>query len=1235
MPPRTRRRVMVIASEPQAAGAARTCLETAAAAVSSQLGAAVSLAPQRDRATGWKAAAVHPLQPLETGYRLRVRDAALGIRNPLRHGEVASDAMGRFFFPDAGPPRLLGVPAGADYEGVRFPILDDRLNDARSRLNAVARDVAQAIQGQPADAAAILRRLRSVQAEALRILNGFFTIPGSDQWDVPLLGEVRQRLLALEPELAAATSWEVVEAACLHLGRTLDGLEQALHGAASVWADYAAEPSCRFRFLVRYRMGGGPGSGQGGGPGIAPAALALASRELTRLLTGGQPWLDQWIRDKLAALALRLEEVDPSGKTLFVLKGRRALGCLEGAAKGGGSAWKAQILIDPALPADAWYDRFQRVHNALLPALLSWRTELYVLLNRHADGDRRRSDEPAGTAPLNAPDDDMPGDMPGEDTGGGEAGDDGPGAELPANLVVIDLPRHGTLEAGVQWDRLRGDVRRDAGGFLSYPGYSSVIDERVRAIRAAFAAGSGAQVRTPGRIVRLYDLLAQPGPGVTDAIAAERALIPPPLLPRSIAAAEGQGDAAVRRFLTVMLRQFAQAYGLAADPGLAAGFDACFADNLPKMAGLAILPPGLSDAIIAWGEEHRWRDDDMALTDAIGFCLWIAMILDMHLEDRAAFLRQRRAALDPLLSLLASLPATHPELGIGTAVAGSFAARLYTGALSSPAGPDPDPADAIAVRLCPDGPGFQPAVVLATVAALVSNWIAGQPEGTFTSFVDPAEGVVRLFWKAAVDIPPFSYGPLAVEIAVAPAAEPRPLLSWIQGLPVLGLEDLIRAYQRRAAAVREFDTQNRLAGTAEALTGLWLRAGNPEPPDATVEALAGGGCRYLMISAPDRASGPRADYPKSYYPAGVHRIALTENPSEIRRRLTLPPAPPKVDRTLDLLVVNQGRGGHGVLTPGCWTAEALSDAVVGPLWNAGVRARIVVLDVRLSASLLETFQPLCTDDGKIVSTLYGTGDVIVTRDVWTAIQPALLRGDPGAVWRVLEARLREVSAGITGRAHLDRFVAATDAEIHAFLADNPGARTVLSVLRCLRPVGDTLRDPEVPVDRIDAALRVFRNTPLPWDDLADAERAILDAFPSNANDVTIAALTGLRQKVRQRVEAILTGPDYRIGLDPATLSDLPLFAEGLPSLWGLIESRWPNLLALAPGLARCPTMVSVFDGRTGELDLDAGLQDMGDGVLDLLRRVEPSAPDDVSYIVHELWCESNIAQFNWVDRYLL
>lgn len=149
------------------------------------------------------------------------------------------------------------------------------------------------------------------------------------------------------------------------------------------------------------------------------------------------------------------------------------------------------------------------------------------------------------------------------------------------------------------------------------------------------------------------------------------ALIPPELLPLSVAGAEAQQDPALRRLLLIMLQQFSVAYGLPVDPGFASAFDTFFSTNLGNAAALVAVPRGLQDGIDDYAD---WQPAYNGLVTMIGFAQWVSAQIEAHLADRAAFYVQQRQLMSGLQAVAGIFFREEWEVELG--VTQAFAAQL-------------------------------------------------------------------------------------------------------------------------------------------------------------------------------------------------------------------------------------------------------------------------------------------------------------------------------------------------------------------------------------------------------------------------------------------------------------------------------------------------------------------------------------------------------------------------------
>jgi hypothetical protein len=1208
-----------------AADPAVQCLDKVAAEASTRLQQTVVRIAPRDSALTWKAASVHPLQALETEYQGIVHDAVRGIASLDARKTIESKALGDFFFFDGGAPRLLGIAPGEPYAGMPYPFLEDRLREGRAQLKAAQR-LMQPPPNRKIKGPALRKHLTAAWDAAEAVRQGCFALPGSSHWPVADVVAAGQALAGLDRAIPTVNRIQDFEIIIRRLKTANAHLEQVLVGVGAVQMFYVIESFYLFRLLVRYRIESDRA--------LTSEAVAGASGTLTDIVTNGHAWLSIWLRDKIVELAERIAAVDPSGNTLFFLKGGRAIQYLMGTPDAGRNDWDCQIVINPDLPAAIWYGLFLRVSNEVLLALKAFKVELYMLLSDRAVD--FMTELGAGAVPPAAeePPEDEAFDLIGiDEVDDGPAGDDPPAAapaayraNCKAELIDVGLPRYDTVEAREQWTQLRGDILVYADG-VPYPGYLYYIAEYVQMIREVFAGTSPSQRKAPARIERLYAILQLPPVGpLVDRERQE--LVDANLLPLSLAAVGQVADGPSRSALIVLLRQFAIAYGLARDRGLAADFDASFAQDLPNMHARAAYTPALNVAIAAATVAGSWTAGCGMLADAIGYCEATSQAMEAHFVARAEFVYGQRVALNQLLQALFANSIFSPteELEVQLAVDGSFGAAsqgLYTG---YPHRDELDPVTYVSLGLYSPREDADPATMIELVKPAVVQYLQFNP-GAFT-LDDSAPDALRLYWANLVAIPPFGYLPLAVEIVAVPPPE-RPLLSYIWGLGTLGLRDLVVDFRRKAADTEEYGRRVKLRQTAAALADMMIRAANPEPANPAIAGLRQGVCHHLMISSASNAIGRGAAYPRSYYPdpaLGQPYAAflqlLTANRPALLDAVTLGGA--AVDRSLDLLVLNQGHGDFGAFAG--WKAEDLKTYLVDPLVASGVRANILILDFCLSASLLDTFAPLCAPDGIIVSNLYSIAEVIVTTELWTTIQPALAERDLAALRQAIETRMRFISTGLTGFAHLEQVRSeATETQIAEHLAAYPNDRDPISIIRYLPRIAGGLDDAGMPLARTYALLDAVRGLA----NLGFAEQQILASLPPQQALFTASMRTAIESQFGERLVQILTQPNYGLQLNVA---GRPLFGED--SLWSLVVAQRGQLLALAAGLTRCPTPFSEFapDGAVLTLDNALAAAEIAPDVARLMNRVYPGAPAEAEKILQA--SGGTVSILNQVHNYL-
>lgn len=1213
----------------------------------------ISRIAPRDAALTWKAAAVHPLQVLENEYQGIVHDAVRGIDNAEKRKAVESKALGQFFFFDGGSPRLLGVGQGEAYNGERYPFIEDKLRAIRMLLKE-ARLLLQPVPPHPIDGATLRRTLHEACDLAVRVTKGYLTLPQARQWQVPTITAASQALIGLKPHIDQARASAQFDLIIRRIEQAEHNLAEAAKGLGSVYMFYVIESFFLFRLLVRYKIESQRE--------LSDEATAQASGALTDLMTNGHPWLTEWLRDKIVALARRISQVDPSNNTLFFLKGGRALRYLEGQPDQGKNDWDTQIVINPELPPAEWYRLFQRVSNETLLALKEFNAELYMLLHGHAAQFQHELAQIKLAAPRQPNEAADPPNLAQMLDGVWDRVDldalvdriavDDPPDQIPnrnkanckAELIDIGLPRYDTVEALEQWRHLRTNILTAADG-VPYPGPLYYITEYLMMAREVFAGKSHSLRKAPVRIERLYNMLGLPG--VDQLIADNYGAAVQAHLPASYAQVVQVADPPSRLILLVMLADFITAYGLDKDDGypgangpvagFAEAFDTLLAQVIPAQPQITPYPTGVDGVMSEIKNNAKLPPGMLGFAKAICFGQQVSQWTEAHLSERGDFVRSQNATLIAFMQsfLGNSFFTPQEELELQVAIRGSYGAWLQGSYAQSPRTADLDPPTYLSIGIYAENPNTDPTVVFDLIAPIVQSCLLDPTfAGLFTAKFDLNKAYIRLFWTAPDTQLTFGapgasaieadYAALAIEFVFGRKAA-RPLLSYIWGLPTLGLRDLIAEYRGETAEIEEYGRRLRLRETNDALIEIATRAILPQVENPAIAALRSGLAHHLMISSDSLAIGPGGDYPASYHAANMAlKVMLTDNRPALRKALTLPPAAPLVDRSLDLLVINQGHGGIGNFAN--WTSDQLRQNLVKPLVDSGVRANIIVLDFCLSASLLDCFMELCAPNGVIISNVYSITAVVMSTEVWGTIQTALTQRNVPAIRDAIMTRARALSADLTGLANLETVRQWSEDETARHLQVNPFDIDPISIIRYLPDIASALSDPDKSLSDIHRELSLVRASR----NLSPNDQAILIGLPQTAAGMTQNIVTWITAQFRARITMVLTP------IIPAqvNLQAMPLFGEG--SVWRLTIDNRTRILASARGLPRCPTPFTIYANDGQELTIDKALTSnpLAQNVENLLMMVEPSAPDDVIQIVGQLMGNPDIALVIEVPNYL-
>lgn len=845
---------------------AKEALARIASEVATQERLNVVLAPQQDVTFTVKSALVHPVQLLENSYQRVIQEAGRREPDASRRQAAERKALGRYFPFHAGELYFMG-PDGAEPGAV-----DTSFATARANLKAVRELAAE----EAADPSAVdeAKTVCAAAVESFRAIVGEYHEIGKalshDVGSIPLIREIETLLGSLPAELTAASDWRKLGSICNGTLRRLTSLMSELtRGAASVQVFHVIDTFYLYRLLVRYQIKSNDE--------ITATQPLVASSGLTDLLNndrskGDRDWLLDWLKAKMREIDVAMARI---GNLHFHLKGGRALEYVRLQPQDGRNDWDTSVLIDPDLSADAWYAKFTEVHNELVGLLQRFKREFFVLAHKHAQELEESLDaghvEPSETEETSDENlyDDAVSHFEGLELQSGHE-DDGTSsggtekilfpkysAACKAELIDVGIARRDTVEAQAHWHHIGpGIIRKPWTDGIPVPGHRYYIDEYLLMLREAL---EGPSVKIEKRISRLASFLGLEAPmgegeesidGMADAA---RARVVDSGFAKTLTVVDEQG-LAIRRLLYVMLDAIGAAYDLGRRPALLDIVDGLVAKqvaeplerenllkNLPDhiKAALPALKPEQIEVLgwIALMHGITREIEDHLRQKAIGFG-FEAENADGVVADEA---EKRRAAIVGLLRWLQSEAAFRPEdqLEVQLAVTGSLAASLHVDYVQNrlPTGlvdqirKQMDPVEMVDVKvfcLPRSDRQLDPGTVLsAMIRPLLEEYADKKPPFTFEYHQEHVDVV----WKEPVHIGGFEYKPMVARISVVQKG--WPLLSYVWGLPVLSLPDLVREYFTRASGSIDFLAERRLNRSAALLASVltYFEANDAVDPD--------------------------------------------------------------------------------------------------------------------------------------------------------------------------------------------------------------------------------------------------------------------------------------------------------------------------------------------------------------------------------------------------------------------
>jgi hypothetical protein len=604
---------------------------------------------------------------------------------------------------------------------------------------------------------------------------------------------------------------------------------------ASVTMNHLIDGYYLLRLLVRYEAQSEKR--------IPDPERAELSSKLTHWLHNGDRsrmgWLTQWLTKAIVDLGSQIDELNPKGqgqkkKVIFYVKGGRALNFYLETPQNGQNDWDTQVVIDPNLPAQEWYELFARVHDKVLTFLQSYNRDFTKVVEGQLANFAGYLD--AVGAPPTA-EDDEPDENESDDTKSGYEH-----ADCKAELIDIVVRRRDSAAGLEEWTRLSPPdalLTRDG---VTYPSLPYYLNEYLMMIRHAFRGEDVA--KAPKRIARFHTLLQHAEREPQSPAQARRLKA----LPKTAALIDNLKERSRQVLLRTIAAQFVEAYSLLQDQELAIVFDAAAA---ALIAAPEELPDNLGGEMKKTKTQEKWKNENYEIYERlakdVGVAHTLSKLMRTHLGLRNNFFldkNQRKTpdleemGLDPVAdpkklfdNLLIKLSSRiSPVLREGAfraqfAVTGDYAARLHADHLGAKGG-ELDNVRRIVVHLqCASG--VPEDKVLAVVRGKITEVVQETPEleeiGLDPVVADPKSRSLAFRWKKPIRFGKGGqdYHPLVLKVRAAQQrSETLPVLASIGGIPVLDLRYLVDDYLRKAAKIEEDGARQDLASATSAVLDL-------------------------------------------------------------------------------------------------------------------------------------------------------------------------------------------------------------------------------------------------------------------------------------------------------------------------------------------------------------------------------------------------------------------------------
>jgi hypothetical protein len=599
---------------------------------------------------------------------------------------------------------------------------------------------------------------------------------------------------------------------------TADGGEHL----AAVIMDHLNDGYYLFRLLIQYRAESTKE--------IKNENRIALNGYLTALLHNGDPqkmdWLYVWLEKKIVELGKAINNLNVGGerRVIFYLKGGRALNYFLGTPREGQNDWDSQVVINPHLSPETWYQCFREVHDVVLVLLTRFKEDFTAEVERNATlfANYLYTKARVG-AEMDKGMDEIEDRYPEEviakeflhNEAIGLADAVGPRGGLnnrpqrvncKAELIDVVIRRRDSAAGLEEWTRLATDDGLVASHGVIYPHRAYYLNEYLMMIRNAYKPSPEDVEKAPKRISRFGRILASSGAARVEPSAGRAARLA--ALPKTnqalakLRSYEGQQE-----LYSIMISEMVEAYNLRQDKFLAEHFD----DLCIRMMAADPDPPhGIREQLKEVAE--RAIATDVAVEHEL------SDLMDEHWRARDTFFKQKRELFDSFVRDLAQQAYEGlRKVGAQLTVAGSYAALMHAAHLRlKPDGLEPIRRILIKLHCCK---GSNRSAVLNQVRDPVEK-LAREAQALKLEVVEADNQSLLLRWTENVMIGEFKYKPLVIKIRVAEqTGKQLPVLASIDGLPLLDLRYLVTDYRKKTSKI---DEQGARRVLASATTGTSL-----------------------------------------------------------------------------------------------------------------------------------------------------------------------------------------------------------------------------------------------------------------------------------------------------------------------------------------------------------------------------------------------------------------------------